>query len=202
MTFVIDQIIIYLLFYKYITIFLVAFLAAVIVPIPSGSALMAAAAFASFGYFNIYYVVILSIIANIAGDNLSYYLAHRYGKKTLSKIGFRSVLESEKFTIVEERFKKHPGFIIFLTRFEVLSTLSVNLLSGMSNVSYRTFLFHEVLGSIAQVCFYAYIGYVFGDNWEYISSLLGTSFLIFFAVVAIIVFIVVKKKRHIHTQPQ
>lgn len=189
MNFLLVHITPYLLAYKYIAVFGIAFIAAVIVPIPSGSVLMATAAFASQGYFNIFWVVTLSIVANIVGDNLSYYLAYRYGKKTLTHIGFRSVLESPKFAAVEERFKKNPGLIVFVSRFEVLSTLSVNLLSGMGKISYSNYLVHEVVGSIAQVCMYAYIGYTFGDNWTFVSSIIGKFILIpLFIIIILVIF--------------
>lgn len=194
MNFLLTHFVPYLLLYKYVAVFAVAFVAAVIIPIPSGSVLMATAAFASNGYFNITWVIVISIIANILGDNLSYYLGHKYGKKTLEHIGFRKVLASENFKTVEQRFKKHPGLIVFVSRFEVVSTLSVNLLSGMGKISYKNFLAHEVVGSIAQVCMYAYIGYTFGDNWQLISSVIGKLVLTILCII-VVGFIFFKKKK-------
>lgn len=199
MNFLLTHIVPYLLLYKYVAVFVIAFVAAVIIPIPSGSVLMITAAFASNGAFNITWVVVISIIANILGDNLSYYLAHRYGKKTLSRIGFRKVLESENFKKVEERFKKHPGLIVFVSRFEVVSTLSVNLLSGMGRISYKNFLLHEAIGSVAQVSMYAYIGYTFGDNWQVVSSVIGKLILTIICVCIVAVILFKKRKNKQNT---
>lgn len=193
MNFILNNIIPYLIVYKYLTIFTIAFGAAFIVPIPSGSILMAASAFAKFGYFNIYLVIILSIIGNIVGDNLGYWLARIYGNEILCKIGFRRILESRSFKNIEEKFNKHPGFIIFASRFEVLSTLSVNLLSGVSKTSYKKYLLHESIGSIVQVCFYSLLGYFFADRWESINTTIGKVMLI--GALVLILFIISFGKR-------
>jgi membrane protein DedA with SNARE-associated domain len=189
----IQHIVPYLLIYKYVSVFLIAFLAAVIVPVPSGSVLMMFAYFASWGYINIVWVVVLSILGNIAGDNLGYFLAESYGRKTLSRIGFRKVLESENFKTIERKFKKRPGLIIFVTRFEVVSTLSANLLAGISNVTYKKYLLYEILGTISQVLLYAGIGYFFGDNWEYINKLIGKGILGVVCLLILLFFVFRKK---------
>lgn len=178
MNFILENIIPYLITYKYLTIFIIAFGAAFVVPIPSGSILMAASAFARFGYFNIYWVIILSIIGNIIGDNLGYWLARIYGREVLCHIGFKKIIESNTFRNIENKFNKHPGFIIFASRFEVLSTLSVNLLSGVSKTSYKKYFLHESIGSIVQVCFYSLIGYFFADRWESINTTIGKIMLV------------------------
>lgn len=92
MDFLLQNLLIYLALYKYTTVFVISFLAAFIVPIPSGSLLMAASAYARFGYFDIYTIIFISIIANILGDNAGYFLARKYGYEVLSKFGFKRIL--------------------------------------------------------------------------------------------------------------
>lgn len=148
-------------------------MAAFIIPIPSGNVLMIASGFASVGYFNLFWIIIISIVGNILGDNLGYWMARKYGKDVLCRIGFRRILNSNGFKNIEDKFNKHPGFLIFISRFEVLSTLSVNLLSGVSKTSYKKYLKHEIFGSISQVSFYSLIGYFFADRWESINTTIG-----------------------------
>lgn len=194
MDFILQNLIPYLILYKYTTIFVISFAAALVVPIPSGSLLMAAAAYARFGYFDIYWVIILSIIANILGDNMGYWIARMYGRDVLSRIGFRRILASNNFKNIEDKFNRHPGFIIFASRFEVLSTLSVNLLSGISKIPYKKYLAHEIPGSIIQVGVYSMIGYLFADNWQSISSTIGRVTLIIVLVLVLFLISISKKK--------
>jgi len=185
MDFLLQNLLIYLALYKYTTVFVISFLAAFIIPIPSGSLLMAASAYARFGYFDIYTVVLISIVANILGDNAGYFLARKYGYEVLSKFGFKRILNSKKFKEIEVKYNNHPGFIIFVSRFEVLSTLSVNLLSGISKTPYRKYFLHEFFGSISQVLTYSMIGYIFADNWESINSTMGRVLLVIALLIVI-----------------
>lgn len=193
MNFILQTLVSYLILYKYATIFIIAFFAALVVPVPSGSVLMAASAFANIGYFNIIWVIILSIIGNILGDNIGYWVARKYGIEVLSHIGFRKILESDNFKKVEIKFSKKPGFIVFISRFEVFSTLSVNLLSGISKTNYKKYFIHESLGTISQVCLYSFIGYFFADSWELINSTVGKVTLILALIVVLLIIFFGKK---------
>jgi len=185
----VDLVLPYILLYKYLAIFCVTLIAALAFPIPPGTLLMASSAFASQGYLSFFWVVVFGSLGNIVGDNIGYWLARYYGKQVLIKLGFRKMLESDNYMKVEQRFKRRPGLIIFITRFEVFANLAVNILSGLSKVPYRKYLFFEVTGEVVQVLLYCSIGYLVGDNWQLISKSINQLFLLLLFVV--ILFIVV-----------
>jgi membrane-associated protein len=190
MDFLLQNILPYLIAYKYLALFVISFLAAFVLPAPSGSLLTAAAALSLSGYFNIGLVIFISILGNILGDNSNYWLARLYGEKVFSFIGFRQIFKSKTFKLMEKNFREHPGFIVLASRFEVLSTLSVNLLAGVSRVPYKKYLFFESIGSTAQVCFYGLIGYLFGYNWQAASKVSSkiSILIVFIWIFMIIVF--------------
>jgi len=197
MDFILQNLIPYILFYKYIALFIIAFLAAFIIPIPSGNILMIASGFASTGYLNIFWIIIISIAGNILGDNLGYFLARKYGQEVLSRIGFRRILESKTLKKIEIKFNEHPGFIILSSRFEVLSTLSVNLLSGISKTNYKKYLLFESIGSIMQVTFYSMVGYLFVTSLGSFNRELSWIIFIVFVVIVVIVFFNKRIKKYI-----
>lgn len=197
MDFILQNLIPYILFYKYIALFIIAFLAAFIIPIPSGNILMIASGFASTGYLNIFWIIIISIAGNILGDNLGYFLARKYGQEVLSRIGFRRILESKTLKKIEIKFNEHPGFIILSSRFEVLSTLSVNLLSGISKTNYKKYLLFESIGSIMQVTFYSMVGYLFVTSLGSFNRELSWIIFIVFVVIVVIVFLNKRIKKYI-----
>ena len=178
MTNVIELLLPYLLLYKYWAIFSVTFFAALILPIPPGTLLMASSAFAGYGYLSFPLVVLSGIAGNIAGDNAGYFLARRYGKRVLSKIGFARVFENPKYKNIEKRMQRRPGALIFFSRFEVFANLAVNLMSGIGKVPYKKYFLYESLGEIAQVTLYCYIGYLVGDNWQAINTIIGRALLL------------------------
>ncbi len=193
MSFIVQFILPYLLLYKYWAIFVITLVAAFAFPIPPGTLLMASAAFASQGYLSFFWVVAIGSLGNIVGDNIGYWVAHHYGKRILSRIGFRKTLESENYKKIERKIQKKPGFIIFITRFEVVSNLSVNIICGLGKVPYGTYFLFESLGEIAQVLIYCTIGYLVGDNWPTISAIISKFLLLIIVVAALVIAIFWKK---------
>lgn len=184
----------YILLYKYWALFSVIFLASLAVPIPAGSILIATASFASQGYLDIYTIFVIALIANIVGDNFSYWLSRIYGRKILSHVGFlRKLIASKNFVLVEKSISRRPGFIVFISRFEVLSTLTINIICGLGRVSYKKFMIFEAIGSLANVIFYITVGYIFGDSWQAVNKLIGNFTIIFFIVIALLLSLFWKK---------
>jgi membrane protein DedA with SNARE-associated domain len=190
MDFLAQTILPYILIYKYWALFALTFLSCLALPIPAGSLLTASSVFASQGYLNFFWVVIVAVVATVLGDNLSYWIVRLYGHKLLDKAAFtRNIIHSENFTMIEKSMQRRPGFVVFISRFEVIATLSVNVISGLSKVPYKKFLLYEVLGGISYIAFYATLGYVFGDSWEAINDLIGNfSILILIVLAAIVLF--------------
>ncbi|MBP7804833.1 MAG: DedA family protein [Candidatus Pacebacteria bacterium] len=196
MNFAIEAILPYVLLYKYWAIFGVTLLAAFAFPVPPGTMLMAAAAFASQGYFSFPLVLFSGILGNIVGDNLGYWVARAYGKKVMYKLGLRKKLESERYKKIEEKMRRRPGFIIFITRFEIFANLAVNIISGVAQVEYKKYLRFVVLGEICQVTLYAGIGYMVGDNWTAISALVSRSLIFILALIALFIILFWKRIKH------
>jgi membrane protein DedA with SNARE-associated domain len=162
-------------------------------PVPPGTLLMAAAAFAAQGYFSFWKIVLFGTLGNIVGDNIAYFVSRKYGRTIFYKIGLRKMIESQKYKKIEERLRARPGFLIFITRFEVFSNLAVNIMCGLGNVPYKKYIIYDVLGEFAQVLLYASIGYLVGDAWQSVSGIVGKSLFIIITA-TLIVFVIFWKK--------
>lgn len=183
----------YLLTYKYLALFSITLVAALILPIPPGTLIMGASAFAYQGLLSFPLVLFSASLGNIVGDNIGYWLARKYGKSVLERIGFKKTLESPRYKGIEDRLKARPGFLVFISRFEVFTNLAVNLICGLSKVPYRKYLLYEITGEVLQVCIYGSIGYLFGENWETINALIGR-FLIVIILIALLLVVIYWKK--------
>lgn len=157
----------YLLLYKYLVIFSIAFSASVILPLPASAILMAAGAFASQGYLDFTSVIAAALLGNILGDSLSYFLSLRFGKDFLLKLGLKKILLSKQFTFIERRFMAHDLATVFLSRWLVpaLGT-TVNVLAGLYKVPVSHFLLCIISGELIYVLSFASLGYLFGAEWE------------------------------------
>ncbi len=162
----------YLLLYKYLILFTIAFSASVILPLPAAAVLMAAGAFASQGYLDFNFVILAALLGNLLGDSLSYFLSFRFGRDFLMSIGLKKILASKQFTFIERRFLAHDLATVFFSRWLVpaLGT-TVNLLSGLYKVPLKHFLLCIISGEIIYVVSFASLGYFFGAEWEELLSI-------------------------------
>lgn len=156
----------FLLLYKYAALFAIGYVAAVALPIPASTTLVAAGGFASQGYFDISLVLTTAFLANVSGDATGYFLARRYGEKVFHKIGLSRVLRSTAFKKTEAYMRLFPQSVIFITRFLTEVGPAVSILSGLSGVRARTFLTFAFLGEVVYVLLFGLIGYYLGSEWE------------------------------------
>ena len=161
----------YVLLYKYLGIFVITFLGAIALPLPSGSVVMAAAAFAVQGYMNFYLVVFVGILGNMAGDNAGYWLVRLFGLKIMKKIGLARFFPEERLHYARTKLEQHPILSIYFSRFFTAIAPAVNVVAGFTELAYSKFLLFEALGEITEVSLFGIVGYIFGNNWTYFSQL-------------------------------
>lgn len=181
----------YLLLYKYVTLFVVAYLAALLIPLPSNTSLIAASAFASQGYLNIYGVILVAFCANVLGDITGFFLARKYGKHVLLKIGFRKIIESVYYSKIELFIVEHSKIAIFVTRFIGGIGPLVNIITGFSkDVSIKKFLVFGMMGEFVYVISLSLSGYFLGSSWQ---DFMTTEEMISLVFIFLLVIFVVKK---------
>ena len=171
----------YVLLYKYPAIFVITFFGAFALPLPSGSVLMAGSAFAVQGYMSFPLVLITGIAGNMAGDSSGYWLVRSYGLKVLDKMHLEKFFSQNRLDGARSQIDKHPILTIYFSRFMTGIAPAVNVVSGITVLPYKRFLFFECLGEITECSMFCFIGYIFGSNWEYVSQLGGKLWIIIIA---------------------
>jgi membrane-associated protein len=157
----------FLLIYKYWGLFLIALISSIAVPIPASVALSAAGGFASQGYLNIYAVLGVTLLGSILGDLFGYILAREYGEKILKRfIFFRRLIESKSYHKFENYILDFSPSLIFFSRFLTELSPAVNILAGLSKVSYKTFSLFALLGETIYTLIYGLAGFFLGSEWQ------------------------------------
>jgi membrane protein DedA with SNARE-associated domain len=156
----------FLLLHKYVALFVVAFVAAFLLPIPASTMLVAAGGFASQGFLSFPAVLLVTLVANVLGDLTGFYIAHRWGEPVLKKIGFGKILRSKKFHELKSYILEFPHSLIYFSRFLTEVGPTVNILSGIVQMPRRTFFIFDLLGEASYVLLYATAGYMLGTQWE------------------------------------
>lgn len=149
--------------------------------LPGDSLLFAAGAIAALGSLNIGLVVLLLIIAAIAGDTVNYWIGHFFGRKIVDnpKITF---INQEHIDKTEQFFKKHGAKTIILARFVPIVRTFAPFVAGVGMMHYSTFILYNVIGGVAWVVIFSLLGYFFGnmpfikENFHYaVFAIIGLS---------------------------
>ena len=111
----------------------------------------------------------------------------RSGKNPLASSHARTA------TVAGAIFQTSRAKTVFIARFIFLfPPVVVNLLAGMSKMSWSAFLFHNLTGSAAYSTTYILIGYFFGKKWKQLEAWLGPMALyMIFAGIIMVVFAVI-----------
>jgi membrane-associated protein len=144
----------------------------VIMPLlPGDSLLFAAGTFAALpDGLNIWYLVILLIVAAILGDTVNYSIGHYLGERAYNI----KWIKKEYFEKTHAFFEKHGGKAIFLARFVPIVRTFAPFVAGIGKMTYGYFITYNVVGGIVWVVLFTFAGYFFGnipfmkENFEYV----------------------------------
>jgi len=188
----------FILLYKYAALFLITFLSALAVPLPSGAIIVAAFVFAGQGYMNTAGVVATATVGNILGDVVGFALARRYGREFMERIGLKRILHAPFIERLERRVAKHPFVAVFLTRLTTSITPAANLLAGFAKVGWPSFIIADIIGQGAETALNFFYGRVFGETWTFVGPITEKLGYIVIAVAALIVILLWRRRSRAH----
>jgi membrane protein DedA with SNARE-associated domain len=186
----------FVMVYRYPALFVITFLGAFALPVPSGSIIMAAAAFSTGGHFSIVWIFIVGLAGNLAGDNAGYWLVRRYGLPVMNKIKLGRFFSPERLEAARGKLDSHPVLTIFSTRFFTSIAPAINAAAGMSKLSYKKYLVFEALGEAFEVLVFCALGYFLGKNWDAFNSVSGWLWAIGGVLITVIIWKVILKKKN------
>ena len=142
------------------------------VPAPGQTALIVAAAYAGSGHLNIAGVVIVAILASIAGDNLGYFLGHRAGRPVVLRYGRYVRLTAARLEKVEGFVQRRGSTVVTFARFiDGLRQLS-GIVCGTTGLPWRRFVGFDAIGAVAWVGVWATVGFLAGTRLDAVERAL------------------------------
>ncbi|HEV2412987.1 MAG TPA: VTT domain-containing protein [Candidatus Saccharimonadales bacterium] len=116
-------------------------------------------------HINIYLFYVLMMLAAILGSNLGYYLGRKFGPKVFARED-SVFLHKENITRAKKFYKRHGGKTIFLSRFIPTVRTFAPLIAGIGGMTYRRFMFFNVLGGVFWVALITTLGYFLGARFK------------------------------------
>jgi membrane-associated protein len=151
-------------FWVYLILFVVIFCETglVVTPfLPGDSLLFAAGAIAATGSMRVELLIVLLIVAAIAGDTVNYWIGHYIGPRAFS--GNIRFLRKDYLDRTHAFYEKHGGKAIILARFVPIVRTFAPFVAGVGTMNYSHFIFYNVVGGIIWVVLFTLAGYFFGN---------------------------------------
>ncbi len=134
------------------------------IPLPGETILVLASMYAAYsGDLTIYGVVSAAIIGSIIGDNIGYWIGHRYGYPLLLKHGRRINMTEDRIKLGQYLFMSYGAKIVFIGRFIALLRILAAFLAGVNRMPWWSFLFANATGAILWASVFGFGGYWFGQ---------------------------------------
>lgn len=157
--------------------------------LPGDSLLFTAGLFASQGSLNIWWLVIGSAVAAIAGDSVGYAFGKKVGPALFSREDsfFFHKKHAERARLF---YDKHGKKAIVLARFVPIVRTFAPIVAGIGGMAYKTFVSFNVIGGIAWTFLLTLSGYFLGKTFPTIEHYLN--YIIVFIIVISLVPIIVE----------
>ena len=145
--------------------------ALVAVLFPGELALVAAGVFVARGQASFGVVVVVAVVAAVAGHATSYLLGRRYGLRLLETRLLRRYARA--LGGATSLVTRHGALAVFLGRWMNLGRVLVPLLVGAGRMPVRAFTVYNVLGAVAWVTTFVTLGTVAGASLDVVERTLG-----------------------------
>ncbi len=153
-----------------------------------------AAMLASLGAFNVFVVLILSMIGDISGDIILYGLGYRFGMGFVRRVG-KYIGITEKLVLrMEKYFSRHGGKTIFAVKSTTGLCWATFTAAGIVKMDFKKFVKYSILGGIVWSGFLVAMGYFYGYLWREIKVYIEwAGWIIFGVAIATFVFVNIYK---------
>ncbi|MES2862970.1 MAG: VTT domain-containing protein [Bacteroidota bacterium] len=150
----------------YVILFLVVFVETgfVIMPLLPGDSMLFAIGViaATTGKLSLVIIIPLLIFAALLGDNLNYFVGHKFGEliKEKKKILF---LKREYIEKTEDFFEKNGGKAVIMARFVPIVRTIAPFVAGAGSMKYRIYIINCILGAVLWVGGITLLGFFLGQ---------------------------------------
>ena len=169
-----------------------------VVMLLEGPVVTAAGSFAAaLGYFNIGWILVLSILGNLIPDVVYYALGYFGRDKFVNKYGKYFGLTHDKIEYVENLLKTHPIKSLFIIKLVPFLATPGLIVVGLTKMDIRKYITWSLIITIPSSVLYLVLGYYFGAAYDHIVRYfnIGVLLLIIFVI---IIFIVIKLQNRLY----
>lgn len=157
----------------YLGIFVLMAAESALIPIPSEVTMPFAGFLASQAKFNLWIVIFVGALANLAGSLLAYWLGvwgeEHLIRRLISKYGKYLLISLDEYEKSERWFRKYGEKIVFFSRILPVVRTFISLPAGIAKMNLARFITFTFFGSFIWSALLSYVGFILGKNWQTIE---------------------------------
>jgi membrane-associated protein len=134
--------------------------------LPGDSLVFVIGTLAATGSINMYLILMVLIIAAIAGNTVNYFIGRFIGKKIIESENIpliKRVVKKEYIEKAQGFYEKHGGKAVLLSRFLPILRTFAPFVAGIGKMSIKKFSIYNSIGGISWVSCFMLAGYFFGN---------------------------------------
>ncbi|MFC6878624.1 MULTISPECIES: DedA family protein [Actinomadura] len=161
---------------------------------PGETAIVVGGVLASQDKLSLPLLLVLSIVAAVAGDSVGYEIGRKYGTRLLDTRAMRK--HRAKVVKAQDLIRRRGAVAVFIGRFTALLRALMPALVGSSKLPYPKFLVFNVIGGVTWVLTFTLGGYFAGEAFDHAAKLAGRGLAVGIAVLAVAALIVWGVRKH------
>lgn len=149
-----------------------------------GPIVTSAAAFASVaGYFNLFYVFILSLLGDVIGDIIYYAMGYWGRIKLVERFGHKFGLSKERLEKIDKLLNEHPVKTLLALKLNPITPAPGLMLVGSTKMSLRKFITISLAITLPKSVLFIILGYYFANLYDLIAYYGNFGFAIAFVII-------------------
>src|SRR5919107_2283836 len=177
-------------------VFFLMLLESACIPVPSEAIMLFAGFNVSEGDMSLFGIVAAGVLGNVAGSWIAWGAGY-YGRIELLEKNRLIHINPKHLAWADSWFRRHGDATVFFTRMLPIIRSFISLPAGVAKMPFWRFTALTLAGCIPWVLMLGYIGREVGDNWEEWRDYLHYGdYVVLAAVVALIVYLLVRRRRN------
>lgn len=153
----------------------------IILPIPPGNSTLTYTGYLSYkGILEEVPAVVLALAGAYIGVTITYFIGYKLGMPLIERYGKWLFLKPSMVEKTRKHYDKYGNKLLLISFFIPGVRQFIGYFIGIIRVPYRTFALYAYSGAGLWVITFFAIGYVFGDQWEYMFRLVEEYLKVFF----------------------
>lgn len=171
--------------YGYPVVVLVIALESLGAPLPGETLMIALAAAAGAGHFDIRILFAAIWAGSVLGDNAGYLIGRRWGQRAIDLFGKRIGLVESRYRLMRRRFRRYGVLAVAFARFFIVFRQLNGVMAGSLGLPWWRFLLANMVGAALWAGFWLYVGASASGRLIAYAHHAHTAKLVFIAIAAV-----------------